>query len=116
MTFLTVLEKGTGSAKNLEKGVTFFPVATSICICWVDVKYIDAKSSWTFSVIGIQPSSLTASVPGATPFGWPFLIIDIGSPFSPEFDQLFFILPATLDVLPNLIELPNLPSIIVSPS
>ena len=43
-------------------------------------------------------------------------IIVIGLPSSPFFDQLFWIEPSTLEVLPNLIELPNLPSSILSPA
>ena len=47
--------------------------------------------------------------------GWPFLIIVIGLPGSPEFDQLFWKLPLVLAVLPNLILLANLPCKILSP-
>ena len=42
----------------------------------------------------------------------------IGSPFSVllPVDQLFVIMPPALEVLPNLILLPNLPSNILSPA
>ena len=62
-----------------------------------------------FSTTGIQPSSLA-------PGSWPLRIIIIGSPLLPPPDQLFFILLGVFEVLPNLIELPNLPSNILSPA
>ena len=57
-------------------------------------------------------------------FGFcPFLIIIIGSPLLPDFDQLFWINVSSLllftllsIVLPNLIEFPHLPSTITSPA
>ena len=98
--FLTVLEKGTVDAS----ASSLFATATSIGICCVEVKYTEAKSSLIFSVTGIQPSELADG-------DYPFLKIDIGLPFSPELDQLFFIFPADFEVLPNLKLLPNLPSV-----
>ena len=65
-------------------------------VCF-DVKYKEDKSLFISSTIGIKPLSTTS-------VGCPFLSIVIGSPFSPELDQL---LPnnkeSVFAVLPNLI-------------
>ena len=80
-------------------------------ISWLDVKYIEELSSFIFSTVGIQLISLVALDP------CPFLIIVIGFPLLPAFDQLLSKLPKDpLVVLPNLIELPHLPSTITSPA
>ena len=76
---------------------------------WVEVKYIDEGSVWIFSKIGLKFLFTFISIP--------FLIIVRGSPsklLSPS-DQLFEGNPF-FTVLPNLIELPHLPSKIWSPS
>ena len=75
----------------------------------VDVKYIDAWSLFIFSTTGIQPSS--------DELGFcPLRSIVIGSPFSPLNDQLFLMVESDLAVFPKRIELPNLPSSILSPA
>ena len=60
------------------------------------------------STSGIYPSELPD-------IGCPFLSMEIGLPFSPVSDQLFCF-PPVLEVFPNLILLPNLPSNILSPA
>ena len=61
------------------------------------------------SVVGIHPG-------GSSSGSCPFLKIVIGEPASPSSDQLFVISASILDVLPNLILLPNLLSMILSPA
>ena len=76
--------------------------------CWFDVKYKDVKSSFIFSIVCTHPLSSNS-------FDWPFLIIVIGSPVLPvELQLLLFSsgISSPMLVDPNLIELPNLPSII----
>ena len=60
-----------------------------------------------FSTWGIHGSSCVSV--------WPFFIIIIGSPLTPLSDQGFGGV-LLLTVLPNLIVLPHLPSIKISPS
>jgi hypothetical protein len=64
-------------------------------------------------IISLLTSSTTGTQPSSPLFGSsPFLIIVMGSPFSPVSDQ--FVLPFTVE--PKRIELPHLPSCIKSPS
>ena len=69
------------------------------------VKYIEVSSLLISSTVGIQPSSVWLPCP--------LRIMVIESPFSPIEDQVFGVF---FTVEPNRIELPHLPSIILSPS
>ena len=61
-------------------------------------------------------SSIMGSIEGSCSFPiWPFLIIVMGLPICPSLLHLFGSV-WLLVVEPNLIEFPNLPSSIVSPS
>ena len=65
-------------------------------------------SEFIFSIVCSQPLSFSSTC-------WPLRIIVIGSPVVP-FVEYAVLSGASLAVAPNLIELPNLPSTIVSPS